>query len=150
MTTSLRLAAATVALGLLAGAGCSSDYPRTVPVYGKVTLDGGEWPAEGRLFFTSLESAKGFPQHPGIAHFARSGRFRAGTWDHADGLMPGKYKVHVECWKSPPAMEQTPVSFVAEKYQSGRESDIVLTVPADSRGEKVSWDIPGAGPQRSR
>jgi len=56
--------------------------------------------------------------------------------------MPGKYKVHAECWQSPPSMEGPPAaSHVPEKYQSAARSDLELLIPVDSRGEKVEFDM---------
>jgi hypothetical protein len=123
-------------------AGCGPVHPQTVSVRGRITLNGGDWPTSGRLYFTVVEPASGFPRHPGMAEFDRSGRFVAQTWEAGDGLMPGEYKVHVECWKTPPRMEgPPPESHVPPKYQSGVSSDLTLSVSPTSRGEDVTWNI---------
>ncbi len=122
--------------------GCGVDRPETVPVRGRITLDGGQWPADGGIYFTAIESAEGFPRRPARADFDRSGRFEATTWHSGDGLMPGRYKVHVECWKTPPEIDKPlPENYVPPKYRSPTTSDLELTVSADSRGESPSWDI---------
>ena len=145
--TFTRIGAALLAVLVPAWSSCGSGHPRTVPVGGRITFLGGDWPAPGLIYFTVVEPAEGFPRHPGIAEFDRSGRFAARTWDPGDGLLPGKYKVHIECWQTPPQMEgPPPVSHVPEKYQSGHTSDLVLDVQPDSRGEDVLWDISPADP----
>ena len=127
---------------LVVPVGCGVDRPDTVPVCGRVTLDGGQWPVGGRIYFTTAEAAEGLPSRPGRADFDRSGHFKATTWHSGDGLMPGRYKVHLECWKTPPEIDKPmPESYVPPKYQSAATSDLELTVSADSRGENPSWDI---------
>ena len=128
----------------LALAGCGgTQHPATLAVSGRVTLGGGEWPVAGRMYFNSLEPAAGFPRHPGMAEFAADGRFTASTWGHGDGLMPGRYKVGVECWKVPPTMGGPPaVSYVADSHLAAARSPIELTVEAGKPLSGLEWDIP--------
>jgi len=142
---SLRLwsAGLLLASGLLAATGCRGHYPETVPVYGQITLGGGPWPKPGRLYFNPLEPAEGTPRRSAVADFDTAGRFRAVSWNRIDGLVPGKYKVGVECWKVAPAMEgPPPVSYVATPYQAAATSRLELTVEPGSSGVEVHWDIP--------
>ena len=130
---------------ILALTGCGGpSHPATVSVRGRVTLDGGEWPAAGRLYFNTLEPAAGFPRRPGRAEFAANGRFTAWTWDPGDGLMPGRYKVGVECWKVPPTMGgPKEVSYVADSHVAAARSPIEFTVEAGKPLADLEWNIPG-------
>ena len=103
-------------LGLLTG--CGPSHPTTVAVRGKVTYGGGSWPKAGLLYFTIVTAAKDFPGRTGTARFETDGAFEAMTWKPGDGLMPGRYRVGVECWKVPPTMGgPKPVSYVPLKFR---------------------------------
>lgn len=133
-------------LGGLAAAltGCGRSDVELVPVRGKVTYGGGEWPKEGVLYFTSAEPVEGQPQRPALAHFDTDGSFKVTSWDEGDGLVPGEYRVAVECWKVPPTMEspQPPVSFVPEKYQSPQTSDLTVTIEPGQGSQDLKFDVP--------
>ena len=131
------------ALCLAVSAGCGRSGPETVPVVGKVTLDGGAWPTAGRLYFNPLETAEGLPRRPGTADFDTDGRFTVSSWEQGDGLVPGKYKVGVECWKVQPTMGGPPaVSYVAEPYQAAATSDKVVVIEPGSPEVELNWDVP--------
>ena len=131
------------ALFLAVSTGCGRDGPETVPVAGKVTLDGGAWPTAGRLYFNPLEPAAGLPRRSGTADFDTDGRFRVSSWEKGDGLVPGKYKVGVACWKVPPSMEGPPaVSYVAQPYQAAATSDKVIVIEPGSPEVELNWDVP--------
>jgi hypothetical protein len=134
---------AIAALAILV-AGCGGNpHPKTVAVSGQVKLDGGPWPVAGRLYFTALEPAAGFPRHGGMADFATDGRFVAWTWSAGDGLIPGKYKVGVECWKVPPSMRGPPaVSYVADSHLAAARSPIEIVVEEGKPVHGVQWDVP--------
>jgi len=87
-----------------------------VPVQGKVTFDGGPPPAEGGIFFAPVEVAAGLPRRPGMARFGMDGQFTVTSFSGGDGLVPGTYRVNVECWKVPPTMETPGESYVADDY----------------------------------
>jgi hypothetical protein len=120
--------------------GCGPRRPQTVPVSGRITLDGGPWPSEAMLFF-GCEPAPGFPARTGKAIVAKDGSFRVGTFgNEADGLMPGKYRAYVICEGT--AGGKT-VSYVPEKYQIAATSGLELTVEPGSRPiDNLSWDVP--------
>lgn len=132
---------------LLLPLGCNRG-PERVPVRGKVTLDGGPWPAAGTIYFAPIEPAPGFPRRGGEAPFGADGRFEVTTVSPGDGLMPGKYGVAVECWKTPPTHddqgEHPGTSHVPEKYQSAAQSGLQLTVDPGSKPIEVEYDIPRA------
>ena len=138
-----------VLLALLVGCG-SSDRPLTVPVEGTVTLAGKAWPAEGRLYFLPTKPAEGFKLKPGVGRFDKNGKFVAGSFEDADGLVPGTYGIRVECWKVPPTVDGPPaVSHVDPRYFKPASSGLTLEVPPDGGPIEVSWDITPAGARRS-
>jgi hypothetical protein len=133
----------------LALPGCGRDRPKTVPVRGRVTLAGGDLPAGGTLWFTPEEAAAGFALRPGTADFAADGAYLVKTFVPGDGLLPGRYRVRVDCWKVPPNMEGKPAqSHLPAKYQNPQTSGLVLEVRPDSAPITYDIDIPAAGAKR--
>lgn len=113
--------------------GCDNG-PQTVPVSGRVTLDGGPWPRRGMLFFAPSEPAEGFPRRPGTADFNEDGEFEASSFKTGDGLLPGKYVVNVECWEVPPSMGAGPPAKTAVPagQENGADCGRTIEVPAGS------------------
>ena len=139
-----------VAWGLLLAAacvvlfGCGRGGPEVVRVTGKVTFGGGAWPAEGVLYFTPVEPAEGMPARPAPADFDKEGNFTVTSFDEGDGLVPGKYRVAVECWESAPSMDKPGpvISYVAKKYQTAATSDLVVVIESGSGTTTVELDVP--------
>ncbi len=137
--------------------GCGNDLG-TVPVEGKLTLDGGDWPKPGRVNFLPLEPAEGFPQRPGFGTFDTDGQFRVTTIESGDGLFPGTYRVYVECWEIEPVGEEdhhhageehaAPAegkSYVDPEHGSPVASPLEVTVePGASGPVELEFDIPSA------
>lgn len=139
-TTCLLLLVALLALS----AGCGGGVT-TVPVSGRVTLDGGDWPRRGILYFACKEPAEGYPRRTGIADFEPDGRFTVTSFNKGDGLVPGEYVVNIECWEVPPSMTGGPPakSAVPKKYQNGATSGFTLSVPVDAGSlDDVTLDVP--------
>lgn len=118
--------------------GCGPNGPKTIPVSGKITYDGGPWPKPGKLTFPCIVAAEGFSNRPGSAEFDVDGNFVAGSYRVGDGLLPGRYKVNVECWETPPAMDESSPgkSYVPDDFQLEFEvkpTDTALT---------FLWDVP--------
>ena len=134
-----------VALCLLA-LGCQKVGVPLVPVEGKVTYGGGEWPKPGMLYFAVKEPGNDMPRKPGTSILATDGSFKAKTFTDGDGLVPGKYVVNIECWEVPPSMgpkASMGKSYVPENFQSGAKSGFVIDVPFDAEGPvKVEFDVP--------
>lgn len=135
---------AALAAGLvLVLAGCGSKLPQTVSVTGQVTFDGQPPPAAGIVYFLPVEAAAGFSSRPATGDFGPDGTFRATTFEPGDGLMPGSYQMHVECWETPPNMDGKPVkSYVPEKYQSAEASGFKVEITAEMRSQKLNLDVP--------
>ena len=135
-----------IALGLLATlafAGCGGNsHPDTISVHGRLTYGGGDWPQPGFIYFTALEPAEGFPRHAGTAKFDTDGRFRVGTWEEGDGLMPGRYRVSVECWKVRPSIDgPSSVSYVPIELQVASRSKWEIKVAVDGEAIEIERDI---------
>ena len=67
------------------------------------------------------------------------------TFRPGDGLLPGEYRVNVECWRVPPSMTspQPPQSYVPAPFQSGTTNGFTVHVPAESREPiELSFDVP--------
>ena len=121
--------------------GCgSSDLPTTIPVTGTVTVDGEACPAAGSLRFSPLQVVEGLPRRPGRADFGADGHFRVTSFRDGDGLVPGTYRVQLECWQTPPANGQPGVSFIKDDF-APRE----LTVDATQRSIEYDIDAPRSG-----
>lgn len=138
-----RLPRMLIVIGLLCLTGCGSGNPETVPVSGKVTLEGGPWPKPGMLFFTPIEEVPGFPMRPATADFDVDGLFRsATTYEAGDGVLPGKYRVRVECWEQAPNMEGKPVkSHVPSRYDNAATSGLEATIGADADPQRLSFNV---------
>ncbi len=127
---------------LAIGAGCGSDRPATVPVSGRITFDGADPPAAGTLYFTIDAPAEGFPRRPTLAKFDERGHFRVTTWDRGDGLMPGRYKITVECWEIPPELGGAEgKSHVPKKYQDPTTTDLAVELAPGDRSKTLELDV---------
>jgi hypothetical protein len=112
-----------------------------VPVEGRVTLDGQPPPAPGTIFFAPAESFGDQPLRPAQATFDQTGYFLATAFSDADGLIPGRYRVHMHCWEIEPTVDGPPAkSFVPMRYTSPGTSGLELVV--ESAAESMQWDIP--------
>jgi hypothetical protein len=134
----------TVAILLLPLAlGCTKSKVDIVPVRGKITYGGGDWPAGGNLYFQPKTAAANLPLRPGLASFGTDGKFVAKTGQRA-GLVPGTYSMRIESWEVAPTMSApgSGKSWVAPEYQQGPTADYEIDVPADSSGVDLKIDIP--------
>jgi hypothetical protein len=120
-------------------AGCSgSDLPETVPVRGVVTFAGKPCPGPGTIRFTPLKIAEGLPHRPGRAAFKQDGAYAATSFQDGDGLVPGVYRVQIECWKVEPAQGVIGISYIAPEFKPPE-----LTVKADQDVVQANFDLPG-------
>ncbi len=128
-------------------AGCGPQRPETVAVRGRVLFDGQPPPKEGMVYFAPLEPAEGFPRRPGRAEFDAQGHFRATTFDGTDGLIPGHYRIGVDCWETLPQAEGPPaVSLVPAAYREPSTSGLELVVEPGARSMTVEFDLRANAP----
>jgi hypothetical protein len=124
--------------------GCTKSNLDIVPVRGRVTYGGGDWPAGGNLYFQPKEAAsQNLPLRPGLASFATDGKFVVKTGQR-NGLVPGTYGLRVESWEVAPTMS-TPgsgKSWVASEFLQGPTPNYEVVVPIDSQGVDLTIDIP--------
>ncbi len=119
--------------------GCvDSDLPVTIPVSGTVTFDRGPCPAPGTIRFAPLAADPGLPRRPGRADFDRDGAYTARSFREDDGLVPGKYSVLIECWKTPPANGQPGSSYIQSDFEPPE-----LTVTRSGDAVIYDIDVPG-------
>lgn len=124
-------------------AGCDDGGPSPIPVDGTVTFGGGSWPKPGRLNFTLESPVSGSTGRPATGDFDTDGRVIVTSFKKGDGLLPGKYKIGVECWETPPQMNGTarPKSYVSERFQSPATSGLTVSVEAAERVVHLKLDV---------
>jgi hypothetical protein len=130
-------------LAALLPSGCGPKGPEIVPVEGTITFGGGPWPTAGVVYFTLDPSATGTAGHPALGKFDLDGKLTVTTFQKGDGLMPGKYKLAVECWEVPPQMN-SPIpakSYVPERYQSAVASGLAVSVEPGQRVVHLQLDV---------
>ena len=125
---------------LLLLGGCGYDRPSTIAMHGTVTFGGQTPPTAGAIYFAPIEVAPGLPRRPARAMFDADGHFRATSFDDGDGIVPGTYRVRIECWKTPPTMTSAGVSHVPQEFDI---SD--LTVETSQRELTFDINVPRAG-----
>jgi len=119
--------------------GCGGGRVETVPVRGRVTFDGRACPAAGTVAFLPLEPAEGYPMRPATGKFDTDGYFSVTSYRSGDGLVPGRYRVRILCWKEPPEEEGAGgVNYVPDGYQA---EELVIEPGADGPVE-VAYDVP--------
>jgi hypothetical protein len=117
--------------------GCNSGGPDLSDVAGTITYGGGPWPKPGTITFT------GGPR-PASAEFDTQGRFKVKAFEGKPGLMPGTYKIAVDCWEVPPSMDNPGAekSYVPAKYRNAATSGFEITVEAGKPLSDVKFDVP--------
>lgn len=122
--------------------GCGPKTPKAVPVRGKITLGGGAWPKPGTVNFTPVSTGDG--TRPVSADFDADGNFQTTSFTPGDGLLPGKYKISVTCWETPPSMANPKAarSAVPVKYQNAATSDLELPVELGKPQTGLKLDVP--------
>ena len=137
-----RLLLSAVAVCVVAcSSGCGNPHG-TVKVSGAVTVKGANPPGPGTLSFTTAEAAPGFPQRPAMAKFGTDGKYEVTSFDPGDGLVPGKYKLAIECYETPPNMQGKPVkSYIDAKYMNGETSGFELDVQPKARPITFNVDL---------
>lgn len=130
-------------LFMLVTGGCGPSGPQRVPVSGKVTYGGGNWPSEGQIGFAPIENASGSSSGIGIAKFDRTGNYEVTTPSgNSVGLYPGSYQLRIECWDPPPQMGGPPAKDCLPPRFAAQNRDL-LTIEVKP-GEPVvyNFDVP--------
>lgn len=119
--------------------GCGSQRPKTIPVEGTVTFGGAVPPAKGALYFTPIRVDAGYPRRPAIANFdpAEQGKYSVRSFQEGDGLVPGEYRVRVECWKEVPSARSRGLSYIGPGNEPPN-----LVVSASDRRKTYDVDVP--------
>lgn len=131
-------------LFLLILTGCGRSGPELVPVDGTITFGGGPWPKAGVLIFAVDSPAIGMPSRPAMGLFDTDGRLAVTTFTKGDGLIPGKYKMGVECWEVRPDMMSPtpPKSYVPQRYGSPQTSGLTVVVEPGQKVVTLNLDVP--------
>jgi hypothetical protein len=132
-TATISLDGAAASLRTLTFSNTSARY-RIVP-------PAGEWPAPGLLVFLPDGPKAEAPTRPGRAVFGTDGRFTAGAFTDDDGLLPGRYRVIVQCGEPIGDDDAPSVSHVPARYGSPATTDLTLDVPATSRGVEMVFSL---------
>jgi hypothetical protein len=113
--------------------GCGGhDRPKTIPITGRVTIDGRPPGEFGKLFFTPTQAASGYDKRPASGTFTPEGNYRVMSWAPDDGLVPGHYTVNI----SPGDLNKTKIP---AKYQQSSTSGLEVDVPVDK--DKIEFDV---------
>ena len=143
MSTIHRLLPTACCVILLLLLGCSQKGPQVVPAEGIITFGGGPWPKAGASFFVVDSPSPGLPSRPAMGEFDTNGKLTVTTFKTGDGLLPGKYKIGVECWETAPAMgSPTPArSYIPDRYRSANTSGLMVTVEPYQAVVKLKLDV---------
>lgn len=139
----MRLALLVCGLPLFA-AGCGQSGPEVVPVEGTITFGGGPWPKPGVVNFVVETPSPGLPNRPAMGLFDTDGKLTVTTYKKGDGLIPGTYKIGVECWEIRPEMMSPtpPKSYVPTRYGSPQTSGFTVAVERGQKVIKLNLDVP--------
>lgn len=116
-------------------ASCGEGGIPKVPVKGKITYAGGDWPKPAIFTFAATQAAPGMPNIPGSASVQPNGEFKV-------DLVPGSYVVNIECWEVEPAPDDPSraKSYVPARMQGVDKPK--FEVPVGAKDVKFEFDIP--------
>lgn len=126
------------AVGVMLFGGCSHDLPEMIPVRGRVTLAGGEWPKPGYVDFAPIQVAPGLPLKPGSGRFDTDGAFIVKSGEY-EGLVPGTYRIGVVCWEKQPAHGNPGKGYIPEKFSHPAKSGLTLEIKP-GQSDPVIWN----------
>jgi hypothetical protein len=135
---SVLLVVALLCLALLTG--CGDKGPGLIPVTGKVTYGGGGWPRAGKIYFNPIQPAEGFSKLNGSAEFAVDGSFTVQSSGDKRGLLPGMYRVNLECWEELPSMDGANPSPGKSYIPDGWVSP-EIEIPVGASSHQVTIDV---------
>jgi hypothetical protein len=117
--------------------GCGESGPPRVPVKGKITYAGGDWPKPALLDFVMLEPAEGMPNQTTSTEIKPDGNFDV-------QLIPGEYAINITCWEveMKPDNPQSGKSYIPDAYLRGDKRP-KISVPLGTKTPiTVNFDIP--------
>ena len=119
-----------VAIGVV---GCTGgDRPKTIPISGRVTIDGQPPGEMGKIHFTPTVAAEGYVKRPAMGAFDVDGVYQVMSWTPDDGLVPGHYTVNV----MPGSVAKTRIP---KKYHQSGSSGLEVNVPMDQ--DEIEYNI---------
>jgi hypothetical protein len=115
-----------------------------VPVRGTITYGGGTWPKPGVLQFFADSSVPDQSLRPAVGEFGADGRLTVTTFTKGDGLVPGKYRISVVSYETPPSKTELtfPKNYVPRRYHSPATSGLAITVDKGQKVVELSFDVP--------
>jgi hypothetical protein len=123
------------ALALVWLGGCGGNgRPKTIPISGRLTIDGREPGEFGKLFFTPTQAAEGYNKRPAIGNFDEQGNYRVMSWEPDDGLVPGHYTVNLQ----PVDLAKTKIP---KRYHNSSTSGLEVDVPVDQAKIEFNIDV---------
>ena len=140
----LCLVSSAVCLLLVVTVGCHRAGPEMVTVQGEITLNGGSWPKPGIVYFTPESASSGMPIRPAIGVFDTRGALTVTSARKGDGLVPGKYRISLECWEVPPRVGSPtiPKSYVPARYTSAATSGLTVSAEPGQKVVELHIDVP--------
>jgi hypothetical protein len=126
-----------LAVVCLASVGCGGEAKPLVPVKGRVTYAGGDWPMTGAITFTPVASPGATPARPGGARFGPDGKFVVGSYKPDDGLMPGRYSVSVSCFDPELLIPRAQAEYVPQDYEPDE-----LVIEKGQDAVELNFDVP--------
>lgn len=123
----------TLVIASLVGCG-GSERPSTIPISGRVTINGQPPGENGRLHFQPIQVAAGYAKRPAGGSFTAEGTYRVMSWEPDDGLVPGHYTVSL--MPSDPANTKIPA-----KYREAATSGLEVDVPIDESQVEYNIDV---------
>jgi hypothetical protein len=123
---------------LVCVAGCGKNTSLTKQLRGQVTFQGAAPPAEGQITLAPIESAPTYPRRPASGDFDKTGTFKLTTFSKDDGIIPGRYRVNINCWREPPTLK---TKLSANYVPADFKFDVTIDENADEPVE-LRIDVP--------
>jgi hypothetical protein len=138
-----RIALLFAIVGIAQWSGCSNGGPETIPVYGKVSFPGREFPKFCRLYFHPVQAEL---SRPSMATPEPDGSYEAKSFPNSDGLLPGTYSVKVSYFDLKPGADPNSETGYAESaFDAG---ELVVGLDAGEIEHNVEVPAKSAGADR--
>jgi hypothetical protein len=130
----LLLASLTALLPFLVS--CAKSGPPRIPVKGKITYAGGDWPKPAMVDFAAIKPAEGMPNQGASTEIKGDGQF-------AVELVPGEYAINITCWEveMQPDNPNSGKSYIPKRYQqTGHADRLTVNVPLGAK-DPVTFNV---------